>query len=64
MFLRRWQVSSFCHRHVFVDQPSAEEWALALQLLLDVAASGPVYALAGTPDARAVETLEQALETK
>ena len=56
-------VAALCP-NVFVDQAIAEEWALALQLLLDVAASVPVYALACTPDARAVETLEQALETK
>ena len=53
-------VAALCP-NVFVDQAIAEEWALALQLLLDVAASVPVYALACTPDVRAVETLEQAL---
>ena len=53
-------VAALCP-NVFVDQAIAEEWALALQLLLDVAASVSVYALACTPDVRAVETLEQAL---
>ena len=38
-----------------------EEWGTALGLLLDLTASVPVYALACTPDERAVETLEQAM---
>ena len=47
--------------NVFADQSVAEEWHTALNLLLDLAASVPVYALACTPDERAVRALEQAM---
>ena len=47
--------------NLFADQAVAEEWHMALNLLLDLAASVPVYALACTPDERAVSALEQAM---
>lgn len=47
--------------NVFVDQAIPEEWQLALNLLLDLVSAVPVYALACTPDVRAVEALEKAL---
>lgn len=47
--------------NLFADQAIPEEWSMALHLLLDLVAAVPVYALACTPDRRAVETLEQAL---
>ena len=47
--------------NLFADQGVPEEWQAALGLLLDLAAAVPVYALACTPDERAVETLERAL---
>ena len=53
-------VAALC-ANLFADQGVAEEWQAALGLLLDLAASVPVYALACTPDERAVETLERAL---
>ena len=48
--------------NLFADQAVSEEWALALQGLLDLVASVPVYALACTPDERAVEALERAMD--
>ena len=53
-------VAALCP-NVFVDSVVQEEWQMALNLLLDLAASVPVYALACTPDERAVETLERAM---
>lgn len=53
-------VSALC-ANLFADQGVPEEWQAALGLLLDLAAAVPVYALACTPDERAVETLERAL---
>ena len=53
-------VAALCS-NLFVDQVIPEEWSLALNLLLDLVAAVPVYALACTPDERAVQTLEQAL---
>lgn len=53
-------VSALCS-NLFVDQCIQQEWQLALNLLLDFVASVPVYALACTPDERAVEALEQAM---
>lgn len=47
--------------NVFVDHYIPEEWQQALNLLLDLVAGVPVYALACTPDVRAVEALEQAM---
>ena len=47
--------------NLFADQVIPEEWSLALNLLLDLIAAVPVYALACTPDERAVRTLEQTL---
>lgn len=47
--------------NVFADRSIAEEWSAALNLLLDLAASVPVYALACTPDERAVCALEEAI---
>lgn len=47
--------------NVFADALIAEEWQSALTLLLDLVAAVPIYALACTPDERAVEALEQAL---
>lgn len=54
-------VAALCS-NLFVDQVIPEEWSLALNLLLDLVASVPVYALACTPDERAVQTLEQVLK--
>ena len=53
-------VAALCP-NVFVDSVVREEWQMALNLLLDLTASVPVYALACTPDERAVETLERAM---
>ena len=53
-------VAALCP-NVFVDSVVQEEWQMALNLLLDLAASVPVYALACTPDEHAVETLERAM---
>ena len=47
--------------NVFADQSVTEEWHAALNLLLDLVSSVPVYALACTPDERAVGALEQAM---
>ena len=47
--------------NIFADRSIAEEWSAALNLLLDLAASVPVYALACTPDERAVCALEEAM---
>ena len=54
-------VAALCP-NLFVDQAVPEEWQLALHLLLDLVAAVPVYALACTPDARAVEALERAMK--
>ena len=54
-------VSAICP-NVFADQTVSEEWAIALNLMLDLAASVPIYALACTPDERAVQTLEEAMK--
>ena len=48
-------------QNVFADASIREEWQKTLSLLLDLISAAPVYALACTPDVRAVETLEQAL---
>ncbi len=53
-------VAALCP-NVFIDSLIPEEWQLALHLLLDLAAQTPVYALACTPDVRAVQALEDAL---
>lgn len=53
-------VAALCG-NVFVDQAVPEEWQTARNLLLDLAAAVPVYALACTPDVRAVEELERAM---
>lgn len=47
--------------NVFADALVAEEWQRTLTLLLDLVAAVPVYALACTPDERAVTALEQTL---
>ena len=47
--------------NIFADQTVPEEWSMVLNLLLDLAVSVPVYALACTPDERAVQTLENVL---
>ena len=47
--------------NVFVEQTVPEEWSLALNLLLDLAQTVPIYHLACTPDERAVEKLEQVI---
>ena len=54
-------VAALCS-NLFVDQVISEEWNFALNLLLDLVASVPVYALACTPYERAVQTLEQVLK--
>lgn len=43
--------------NVFVDSHVPEEWQMALGLLLDLVAAVPIYALACTPDERAVQAL-------
>lgn len=48
--------------NVFVDNAVPEEWQMALELLLDLVSAVPVYALACTPDERAVEALEKAMK--
>ena len=48
-------------QNAFADASVREEWQRTLSLLLDLIAAVPVYALACTPDVRAVETLEHAL---
>ena len=53
-------VTALCP-NVFVDQAVAEEWQIALRLLLDLVEQVPVYALDCTPDRRAVETLYRAV---
>lgn len=53
-------VAAIC-QNVFADQTIPEEWTLVLNLMLDLAASVPIYALACTPDIRAVEMLERAM---
>lgn len=45
--------------NVFTDRSIPEEWDLTVRLLLDLVSLVPVYALACTPDIRAVETLER-----
>ena len=50
--------------NIFVEQAVGEEWSLALRLVLDLAASIPVWHLACTPDERAVRALQNALEKK
>ena len=47
--------------NVFSDQLISEEWQKMLLLLLDFMAAVPIYALACTPDVRAVEELEAAV---
>lgn len=54
-------VAALC-ANAFVDRAVPEEWSMALNLLLDLAAEVPVYALACTPDLRAVEALERAMK--
>ena len=48
--------------NLFADPAVPAEWQAARLLLLDLVSAVPVYALACTPDVRAVETLEQVLE--
>lgn len=56
------QAAAALFPNVFVDSVVRQEWQLALALLLDLVAAVPVYALACTPDERAVECLERALK--
>ena len=48
--------------NLFADPAVPAEWQAARLLLLDLVSAVPVYALACTPDVRAVEALEQVLE--
>lgn len=48
-------------QNLFADASIREEWQMTLSLLLDLISAAPVYALACTPDVRAVETLETTL---
>lgn len=59
--LRATEALPLLSRNLFADTLVAEEWQLAVSLLLDLVAAVPVYALACTPDVRAVETLEAAM---
>ena len=47
--------------NVFADSAVGEEWQMMLNLLLDLVSAVPVYALACTPDERAVAALEAAI---
>ena len=47
--------------NVFVDRAVVEEWNRAFELLIQLVERVPVFHLACTPDERAVETLEQAI---
>ena len=53
-------VTALCP-NVFADKTVPEEWSMTLTLLLDLAAAVPVYALACTPDERAVTALDNVL---
>lgn len=55
------QAAAALFPNLFVDSAIPEEWQLALRLILDLVEAVPVFALACTPDERAVEMLEQAL---
>ena len=50
-------VTALCP-NVFLDDVVPKEWAMSLNLLLDLVEQVPVYALACTPDEHAVDTLE------
>lgn len=50
--------------NVFADSAVGEEWQMMLNLLLDLVSAVPVYALACTPDERAVAALETAMAQK
>ena len=54
-------VTALCG-NIFADKLVPEEWTMALNLLLDLLVTVPVYHLACTPDVRAVEALEAAFE--
>ena len=54
-------VAALC-ANLFADDAVGSEWSAALALLLDLVEQVPVYALACTPDLRAVETLERAMK--
>lgn len=56
------QAVSALFPNLFVDNAVPEERQLAMLLLLDLVEQVPVYALACTPDVRAVEVLEQAMK--
>ena len=45
--------------NLLVDQAIPEEWQIAMRLLMDLVEQVPIYALACTPDERAVETLHR-----
>ena len=50
--------------NLFVDHAIGEEWQIAMRLLMDLVEQVPVYALACTPDARAVEVLHREIFEK
>lgn len=56
------QAVAALYPNVFADQHVVEEQQMALSCVLDLVESVPVFSLACTPDVRAVEELEQALE--
>lgn len=56
------QAAAALFPNVFVDSVVRAEWSRTLELLLALVAAVPVYALACTPDERAVECLERALK--
>lgn len=56
-------ISALCP-NLFVDRAITEEWRLAMNLLLDLIQTVPVYSLACTPDEGAVEALEQVIFSK
>ena len=53
-------VAAVC-QNIFADRNVPEEWSNTMGLLLDLVGRVPVYALACTPDERAVQALEQVL---
>ena len=56
-------VAAVC-QNIFADHAVPEEWSGTMDLLLELVSRVPVYALACTPDERAVCTLEQTLYPK
>lgn len=56
------QAVAALYPNIFADQHVVEEQQMALDCVLDLIEAVPVFSLACTPDVRAVEALERALE--